>query len=143
MIFVDTSFWVAYYNSRDPRHREAVELIHDAAGLVTTNHIRGETWTLLRRRTDHALAAKFLDRTERSSELRTVFVSERLDGRSNPAHAYGWAVVLALLLVATAARAPAVGDPSVPAVARSAVIACVVVFCLQALGALAAELRRD
>ncbi|TMG37923.1 MAG: phosphoribosylformylglycinamidine synthase subunit PurS [Chloroflexi bacterium] len=75
LIFVDTSFWVAYYNSRDPRHREAVELIHDAAGLVTTNHIRGETWTLLRRRTDHALAAKFLDRTERSSELRTVFVS--------------------------------------------------------------------
>ena len=70
-------------------------------------------------------------------------VSERLDGRSNPAHAYGWAVVLALLLVATAARAPAVGDPSVPAVARSAVIACVVVFCVQALAALTAELRRD
>lgn len=70
-------------------------------------------------------------------------VSERLDGKSAPAHAYGWAVVLALLLVATAARAPAVGDPSVPAVARSALIACVVVFCLQAMGALAAELRRD
>jgi hypothetical protein len=70
-------------------------------------------------------------------------VSERLDGRSNPAHAYGWAAVLALLLIATAARAPAVGDPSVPAVARSAVLACLVVFCLQALGALATELRRD
>jgi hypothetical protein len=70
-------------------------------------------------------------------------VSERLDGKSTPAHAYGWAIVLALLLVATAARAPAVGDPSVPAVSRSALIACVVVFCVQALGALAAELRRD
>lgn len=70
-------------------------------------------------------------------------VSERLDGKRAPAHAYGWAVVLALLLVATAARAPAVGDPAVPAVARSALIACVVVFCLQAMGALAAELRRD
>ncbi len=69
-------------------------------------------------------------------------VSERLDGKS-AAHAYGWAVVLALLLVATAARAPAVGDPSVPAVARSALIACVVVFCVQAMGALAAELLRD
>ena len=68
-------------------------------------------------------------------------VSERLDGKTTPAHAYGWAVVLALLLVATAARAPAVGDPSVPAVARSALVACVVVFCLQALAALAAELR--
>jgi hypothetical protein len=69
-------------------------------------------------------------------------VSERVDGRSS-AHAYGWAVVLGLLLVATAARAPAVSDPTVPAVARSALIACVVVFCLQALAALATELRRD
>jgi hypothetical protein len=34
-----------------------------------------------------------------------------------------------------------VGDASVPAVARSALIACVLVFCLQALAALAAELR--
>lgn len=70
-------------------------------------------------------------------------VSERLDGRSNPVHAYGWAVVLALLLIATAARAPAGGDASVPTVARSALLACLVVFCLQAVGALATELRRD
>jgi hypothetical protein len=69
-------------------------------------------------------------------------VSERVDGKSS-AHAYGWAVVLALLLVATAARAPAVGDATVPTVARSALIACVVVFCLQALAALAAELRES
>jgi hypothetical protein len=58
-------------------------------------------------------------------------------------HAYVWALVLGLLLVATAARAPGVGDATVPAVARSALIACVVVFCLQALAALAAEFRVD
>jgi hypothetical protein len=51
--------------------------------------------------------------------------------------------MLGLLLVATAARAPSVGDSSVPAVARSALIACIVVFCLQALSALAAELRNS
>jgi hypothetical protein len=68
-------------------------------------------------------------------------VAEGLDGKREPVHAYAWAVVLALLLVATASRAPSVGDPSVPAVARSALIACVVVFCLQALAALASELR--
>jgi hypothetical protein len=68
-------------------------------------------------------------------------VSDRLDGKAEQAHAYVWALVLALLLVATAARAPSVGDPSVPAVARSALTACVVVFCLQALAALASELR--
>jgi hypothetical protein len=56
---------------------------------------------------------------------------------------YVWALVLGLLLIATAARAPAVGDATVPAVARSALLACVGVFCLQALGALAAELRDD
>ncbi|TML51452.1 MAG: hypothetical protein E6G21_07355 [Actinobacteria bacterium] len=50
-------------------------------------------------------------------------VAERLDGKGEPALVYGWAVVLALLLVATA------------------LIACVLVFCLQALAALAAELR--
>ena len=68
-------------------------------------------------------------------------VADRLDWKGDPTYAYAWALVLAFLLVATAARAPSVGDPSVPAVARSALIACVVVFCLQALSALAAELR--
>jgi hypothetical protein len=56
---------------------------------------------------------------------------------------YVWALVLGLLLIATAARAPAVGDTTVPAVARSALLACVGVFCLQALAALAAELRDE
>jgi hypothetical protein len=68
-------------------------------------------------------------------------VADRLDGKADPTHAFAWALVLAFLLVATAARAPSVGAPSVPAVARSALIACVVVFCLQALAALAGELR--
>ncbi len=57
--------------------------------------------------------------------------------------AYLWGLVLALLLVATAGRAPAVADASVPPLARSALIACIAVFCLQALAALALEFRRD
>lgn len=69
-------------------------------------------------------------------------VADRLDGKADPANAFAWALMLGLLLVATAARAPSVGDSSVPVVARSALIACVVLFCLQALAALAAELRR-
>jgi hypothetical protein len=70
-------------------------------------------------------------------------LSDRVDGKTQQAQTYIWGVVLALLLVATASRAPTVGDPSVPAVARSALLACVFVFCLQALAALAAELRED
>jgi hypothetical protein len=68
-------------------------------------------------------------------------VSDRLEGKARQAQAYVWALVLGLLLVATAVRAPAVGDPSVPALARSALTACVIVFCLQACAALAWELR--
>jgi hypothetical protein len=69
-------------------------------------------------------------------------VAERVDGKLERSQAYVWGLVLGLLLIATASRAPAVGDPSVPAVARTALIACVVVFCLQAIVMLAAELRR-
>jgi len=55
--------------------------------------------------------------------------------------AYLWGLVLALVMLATASRAPALGDASVPPLARSALIACIVVFCLQAVAALADELR--
>jgi hypothetical protein len=71
--------------------------------------------------------------------LRTV--ADRVDGRAHVAEAYSWGAALALLLVATAARAPSLGDAAVPSLARSALLACVGVFCLQALWALAVELR--
>src|SRR3954466_868736 len=73
--------------------------------------------------------------------LRTL--SDRVDGKAQQAQTYVWGLVLALLLVATASRAPAVGDPSVPTVAGAALLACIFVFCLQALAALAGELRSD
>jgi hypothetical protein len=68
-------------------------------------------------------------------------VAARVDGTAERAQAYFWGVALALLLVATAARAPALGDGSVPPVARSALLACIGVFCLQAVARLAAELK--
>jgi predicted nucleic acid-binding protein len=50
VIYVDTSFWVALRNRRDRHHGEARELYrrHADAGLVTSNHVRGETWTYAR-----------------------------------------------------------------------------------------------
>ena len=79
MIFVDTSFWIAYYNIRDAQHEDAIELLRrsGATQLVTTNHVRGETWTLLRRRADHTLAMRFVDRLGHSTKVRTVFVLQR------------------------------------------------------------------
>jgi hypothetical protein len=71
--------------------------------------------------------------------LRTV--ADRVDGKVDQAQTYLWGVALVLLLLATAARAPALGDGAVPAFARSALLACIAVFCLQAIAALADELR--
>jgi len=63
VIFADTSFWVAVRNRRDDHHAEASRLlaVHADAGIVTTNHVQGETWTFLRRRAGHAAAVEFLD----------------------------------------------------------------------------------
>lgn len=81
MIFVDTSFWAAFNNKRDERHADSLALMraHGDAQLVTTNHVRGETWTLLRRRQGHGPAVQFLDATGRSPRLRVVHVPEGLE----------------------------------------------------------------
>ncbi len=78
MIFVDTSFWVALRNERDGHHREAADLIalHGDTQLVTTNHIRGETWTFLRRRAGHRSSVEFLDGLARSQRVSVVSVTE-------------------------------------------------------------------
>jgi len=81
VIFVDTSFWVALRFARDGRHEDAVALLqrHADSSLVTSNQVRGETWTLLRRRAGHQSAVHFLDRSERTRRLRVVFVSEEIE----------------------------------------------------------------
>ncbi len=58
-------------------------------------------------------------------------------------HAALWGVVLALTVTAAAVRAPALAEGTVPALGRSAVVACLAIFCVQALIGLVAELRRQ
>lgn len=72
---------MALRNRADERHDEAVALLraHAAGPLLTTNHVRGETWTFLRRRVGHASAVDFLDALDRSPRLRVMFVSQDLD----------------------------------------------------------------
>ena len=84
MIFVDTSFWMAFRNARDDRHARAVELMGEIGDddLVTTNAIRGETWTLIRSRVGHDAAVHFLDHLERSPRIALVWVSEALEGEA-------------------------------------------------------------
>lgn len=81
MTFVDTSFWVALRNRRDGSHRIAQRLLeaHAAEPLVTSNHVRGETWTFLRRRAGHRSAVDFLEAIDHSPRVRLVFTSEDLE----------------------------------------------------------------
>jgi predicted nucleic acid-binding protein len=72
VIFVGTSFWVALRNGRDPHHADAATLLegHANSTLLTTNHVRGETWAFLRRRAGHASAVSFLDAVDASPRVR-------------------------------------------------------------------------
>lgn len=76
MIFVDTSFWAALRNRKDPHHEEASRLLRDNANvpLVTSNHVRGEAWTYLRRKAGHSSAVGFLDALDRSPRVRVIAV---------------------------------------------------------------------
>ena len=87
MIFVDTSFWVALRNRRDGHHDAARRLLRlkAATPLVCTNHVRGETWTFLRRRAGHASATNFLDFIEETERLYVEHIDAATEGE-----AMGW-----------------------------------------------------
>ena len=84
MIFVDSSFWIGYGMHSDNRHAEALAVFdaYDAAPLVTSNLVRGETWTFLRRRSGHASAVDFLDRLEGSARVEIVPISSQLEAEA-------------------------------------------------------------
>jgi predicted nucleic acid-binding protein len=84
VIFVDTSFWVALANHRDGHHPTARTLVRGIGDeqLVTSNHVRGETWTWLRRRAGHRSAVEFLDEIAGSERLEVVRVDPELERRA-------------------------------------------------------------
>ena len=64
-----------------------------------------------------------------------------LDDNRDHLHALLWALVLGLLVAGAAVRAPEITEGVVPALGRSALLACLGVFCVQAAVSAAAELR--
>jgi hypothetical protein len=64
-----------------------------------------------------------------------------LDDNRDHLHALLWTLVLGLLVAGAAVRAPEVTEGVVPALGRSALLACLGVFCVQAAVSAAAELR--
>jgi uncharacterized protein len=85
-VFVDTGAWYALQVGDDEWHHAAAETLDGlVAGphvLVTTNHVVGETYTLLRITCGHAAATRFLDRLEETRRVQRVFVAEALEGRA-------------------------------------------------------------
>jgi predicted nucleic acid-binding protein len=79
--FVDSSFWIALTDRRDANHAAARGLfaVHGREGVVTSNHVRGETWTYIRRRRGHASAVRFLDMLVPSARVDVVRVSRELE----------------------------------------------------------------
>jgi len=67
---------------------------------------------------------------------------DSLEGGGGLVQAWLWGVVLALTVTGAAVRAPSLAEGTVPALARSAVVACLAIFCAQAIAGLVGELRR-
>jgi predicted nucleic acid-binding protein len=63
------SFWVALRNRRDAH-----------AGLVTSNHVRGEAWTYPRRRAGHGAAVGFLGSIERTTRVQVHAIDDAREG---------------------------------------------------------------
>jgi uncharacterized protein len=84
VIFVDTSFWAALTAASDDLHDTAARLfeLHQASQLVTSNHVRGETWTFLRRRRGLRSAVRFVDYIDEAPRLRLEFVSEAVESQA-------------------------------------------------------------
>jgi len=78
--FADTSFWFGLQERRDGRHELAKALVARGVGkIITTNHVVGETWTLLRRRSGHAAAVGFIDRLMALPDADVVHVDDTLE----------------------------------------------------------------
>ena len=85
-IFVDSGAWFASQVVGDAHHKEAASALRGLIALpvvlVTTNHVGGETYTLLRLTRGHGACRKFLESLDRTRRLERIFVSQDLERRA-------------------------------------------------------------
>jgi len=85
-VFIDTGAWFAVQSPDDEHHADAAQvfrtLLDSQRVLVTTNHVIGETYTLLRVVCGHREAVKFLDTVGETSRLQRVFVTEEVETKA-------------------------------------------------------------
>ena len=82
-IFVDTGAWFALQVVDDRYHILAREsfpkLLKSYQTLVTTNHVIGETYTLLRTAKGFQAAWRFLETLKQSPRVQRIFVSSKIE----------------------------------------------------------------
>ncbi|MBI4907013.1 MAG: PIN domain-containing protein [Acidobacteria bacterium] len=85
-VFVDSGAWFAAQVIGDAHHEEAASALRGLlvlpTVLVTTNHIVGETYTLLRVTRGYDACRRFLESLHQTRRLECVFVSQDLEQRA-------------------------------------------------------------
>lgn len=85
-VFVDTGAWAAVQIVDDEHHAAAAEalqaLLARPAVLITTNHVVGETYTLLRVTRGYGAARRYLDSLAETTRLERMVVPETLERRA-------------------------------------------------------------
>lgn len=85
-VFVDTSGWFALLDKDDRHHERAWKVFPDLLtrfdGLVTSNHVIGETYTLIRFSLGHEKAWGFMELLEGSKRLERLFTPENLEAQA-------------------------------------------------------------
>jgi predicted nucleic acid-binding protein len=84
-VFVDTSAWFALESRRDANHQRAADLLPSLARsrtLVTSNHVLGESYTLMRKLLGHDAATKFISSLKRSRRIEILFTPQELETKA-------------------------------------------------------------
>jgi len=82
-VFVDTSAWYALQITDDQNHRQAKDifphLLRNYQSLMTSNHIIGETYKLLRVSKGYPEAKRFLDILRQSPRVESHFATHQME----------------------------------------------------------------
>jgi predicted nucleic acid-binding protein len=84
VVFVDTSHVYALIDRLDGRHHVAEALSERVRerGLLTTNHVLGESWTLTNRRLGHSAACEVVAAIRQSRRYTVVHVDSDAEKRA-------------------------------------------------------------
>lgn len=85
-VFVDTSAWYALQITDDANHEKARDifprLLKKSGKLITSNHVIGETYTLLRMSRGYDAAMRFIRLIRESPRLEEYFADQEMERKA-------------------------------------------------------------